>query len=156
MTPQADAFFIDLILDLYSTQQSYASSIKPCMHMHHRRRRWWRDEPKPLVRRRSPWLFFWDPSTQISFPAGRTTVGPHFLQFFLWKPERGTHLRGWFLPGLRFSDIARCYSRCHWVTDVWAPHVSDSMAPRMAPSNVTESQSFLRSMWVSHLDNSAS
>jgi hypothetical protein len=26
-------------------------------------------------------------------------------------------------------------------TDMWGPHVSDSMAPRMAPGNVTESQS---------------
>jgi hypothetical protein len=29
-------------------------------------------------------------------------------------------------------------------TDLWDPHVSDSMSPRMAPSNVTESQSTLR------------
>jgi hypothetical protein len=26
-------------------------------------------------------------------------------------------------------------------TDTWGPQVSDSMAPRMAPSNVTESES---------------
>jgi hypothetical protein len=26
-------------------------------------------------------------------------------------------------------------------TDMWVPYVSDSMAPRMAPSNVTESES---------------
>jgi hypothetical protein len=26
-------------------------------------------------------------------------------------------------------------------TDMWGPHISDSMAPRMAPSNVIESES---------------
>jgi hypothetical protein len=102
---------------------------------------------------------------RISLPTHQTTINLLFLaQRLCWITIHTRKHRCLFLAtrkhhrwGLRFSDVTRCHSRCHWVTDVWdphsiesltcgttnmwGPHVSDSMAPRMAPNNVTESQS---------------
>jgi hypothetical protein len=42
----------------------------------------------------------------------------------LWPPCAQCPSGEAVCDGLRFGDIARCHSRCHWVTDVWVPHVS--------------------------------